>query len=145
MAFSGAIRVDRLSDFSERFDALWQLLCASPVGKDVAHRKAIKFAYDMPPPHWFTLPVGTSVAPFELDSDALLQAAQVWTRHEIASTRVLWTASEQVVRPLRARTRSSRLPSQRTVRAAQRNFPLGLSIAIPGPLQSLESSCNCNG
>ena len=71
----GPFRIDPLSDLSERFDTLWHSLCSSPVGKDVAYRKAIEFGYDLPVPHWFALPVSGPLAPFQLDPDALQEAA----------------------------------------------------------------------
>ena len=73
----GPFRIDQLSDsdFSERFDVLWHSLSASSVGSDVLHRKAIEFAYDLPVPHWFALPVSLPTAPFQLDSDLLREAA----------------------------------------------------------------------
>lgn len=72
----GPFRIDRLCDFSERFDVLWRSLGASSVGRDVLHRKAIEFAYDAPVPHWFALPVSLPEAPFQLDSDSLREAAR---------------------------------------------------------------------
>ncbi|MGN6085233.1 hypothetical protein [Trinickia sp.] len=71
----GPFRIDRLIDFSEGFDPLWRSLSASSVGSDVLHRKAIEFAYDLPVPHWFALPVSLPTAPFQLDSDLLREAA----------------------------------------------------------------------
>lgn len=71
----GPFRIDRPSDLSDCFDALWRSLEASSVGRNVSHRKAIEFAYDLPAPHWFALPVSLPVAPFQLDSDALREAA----------------------------------------------------------------------
>jgi hypothetical protein len=76
----GAFRIDRLGDVSERFDALWQALGASAVGRDVSHRKAIEFACEQPVPHWFALPVSQPVAPFALDAAALRDAASVGLR-----------------------------------------------------------------
>lgn len=71
----GPFRIDRLSDFSERYDLLWHSLSASSVGSDVSHKKAIEFAYELPIPHWFALPVSLPTAPFQLDSDLLREAA----------------------------------------------------------------------
>lgn len=71
----GPFRIDRLGDFSERFDVLWHSLSASSVGDDGLHKKAIEFAYDLPVPHWFALPVSLPMAPFQLDSDLLREAA----------------------------------------------------------------------
>lgn len=72
----GPFRIEPLSDLSDRFDGLWHSLGTSAVGRDVLHRKAIEFAYDLPVPHWFALPIGSSVAPFELDSNLLKDAAK---------------------------------------------------------------------
>lgn len=73
----GAFKIDRLGDASERFDALWQALGASAVGRDVSHRKAIEFACERPVPHWFALPVSQVAPPFALDAVALRDAASL--------------------------------------------------------------------
>jgi len=54
--------------------ALWPVLCATPLARDTEHKKALEFAFEHPVKHWFALPVSRSIAPYAISRDMLQQA-----------------------------------------------------------------------
>jgi hypothetical protein len=70
----GSHRLAPPEEALSRLDALWPALSGTPLARDVAHRKALEFAYERPVPHWFALPVSSGVPPHALSRDLLGQA-----------------------------------------------------------------------
>lgn len=56
----GAFRIHASQHSASAFEALWQPIHDSSVGRDLHHAKAIEFAFSQPLEHWFGLPVSVA-------------------------------------------------------------------------------------